>query len=108
LAWAGDLARMLQVSIVVYMVTAAALSMAYFELIYILIALVSRCRRIVEFTLAAQSSPETAPLKTSGQRVTGAPGAPLPRPPRWAGGTPVRAARWSARGTATTGRIGGQ
>lgn len=56
LAWAADLARMLQVTIVVYMVTAAALSMAYFELIYIIIAITSRCRRTVTLALAAENA----------------------------------------------------
>ncbi len=47
LAWAHDLARLSQVSLVIYLVTGAALSMGYFELIYILVALLSRCRRVV-------------------------------------------------------------
>lgn len=51
LAWAADLARMMQISLVVYIVTAAALSMAYFELIYIMVALTSRCRRTVRLSL---------------------------------------------------------
>ena len=54
LAWATDLARMLQVSIVIYAVTAALLSMAYFELIYIIFAILSCCRRAVQLTIAAQ------------------------------------------------------
>ena len=56
LAWATDLSRMLQVSMVVYAITAAALSLAYFELFYILVALSSRCRRTAEQALAAQHS----------------------------------------------------
>ncbi len=60
LAWAADLARMLQISLVIYVVTAAALSMAYFELIYILMALASRCRRTVELTLATQAAETVA------------------------------------------------
>jgi len=54
LAWATDLARMLQVSIVVYAVTTALLSMAYFEAIYIIFAILSRCRKTVQLTIAAQ------------------------------------------------------
>ena len=54
LAWAGDLARLTQISLVIYMVTGAALSMGYFELVYILLAVLSRCRRIVRQTLAAE------------------------------------------------------
>jgi len=53
-AWAGQLASMLQISLVVYLTTGAALSVAYLELIYILVALLSRCRRTVQLTLAAE------------------------------------------------------
>jgi probable O-glycosylation ligase (exosortase A-associated) len=56
LAWAADLARMVQISLVVYLVTGAALSNAYFELSYVLIALVSRCRRTVRLALAAEAA----------------------------------------------------
>ena len=45
LAWASDLARMMQISLIVFAVTTAALSMGYFELYYVLVALTSRCRR---------------------------------------------------------------
>jgi putative inorganic carbon (hco3(-)) transporter len=38
---------MMQISLVVYLVTAAALSMAYFEFTYILLALICCCRRLV-------------------------------------------------------------
>ena len=55
LLWAADLARMLQISLVVYMVTAALLSMAYIEFVYIILALISRTRRTVLLTLAAEA-----------------------------------------------------
>ena len=55
LAWAADLARLSQISLVIYLVTGAALSMGYFELVYILVAVLSRCRRIVSQQLAADS-----------------------------------------------------
>ncbi len=55
LMWAADLARMVQVSLFLYLVTGAALSMGYFELLYIMLAIVSRCRRIVAQTLAAEA-----------------------------------------------------
>ncbi len=42
-----DLARLSQISLVIYLVTGAALSMGYFELVYVLVAVVSRCGRIV-------------------------------------------------------------
>lgn len=51
LAWAGDLARMLQISMIVYMVSGAALSMAYFEGFWILVALLSRLKRTVRDTI---------------------------------------------------------
>ncbi len=56
LAWAADLARLSQISLVVYLVTGAALSMGYFELLYILVAMLSRARRIVGETLAAEAA----------------------------------------------------
>jgi probable O-glycosylation ligase (exosortase A-associated) len=52
LAWAGDLARMLQISLIVYMVSGAALSMAYFEGFWIIVALLSRLKKTVGETLA--------------------------------------------------------
>ncbi len=45
LEWAGDLARATQISLVVYLVAGAALSLIYFELIYIVLAIVSRTHR---------------------------------------------------------------
>ena len=53
LAWAGDLGRMMQISLVVYVVTTAALSMAYFEFFYVLLAMISRTRRTVQQAIAA-------------------------------------------------------
>jgi putative inorganic carbon (HCO3(-)) transporter len=47
LAWAGDLARAMQVSFLVYCVAGAALSLNYFELVYILIAMISRLHQTV-------------------------------------------------------------
>ncbi len=47
LAWASDLARALQFSLVLYAVSGAALSMAYFELFYLLLAVSSLLRRMV-------------------------------------------------------------
>ena len=66
--WAADLARMVQISFAVYLTTGAALSMGYFELVYILIALTSRCRRTVFQLLAeenaALAASRVAPLKS--------------------------------------------
>jgi len=72
LAWAADLGRMMQISLVVYIVTTAALSMAYFEFLYVLLALISRTRRTVQQVIAAE-------LGQTGTRRAGAP------PPRTAG-----------------------
>jgi hypothetical protein len=54
LVWAADLARATQTSIVVYLVAGAALSLVYFELIYIILAVVSRNHRTVVEALAAR------------------------------------------------------
>ena len=56
LTWAADLARMGQISLVLYLATGAALSMGYFELVYVLVALLSRCRRIVRHRLTAENA----------------------------------------------------
>jgi len=55
LAWAGDLARMLQISLAVYVTTGSALSLGYFEMYYIIVALLSRISRTVQQTLAEQT-----------------------------------------------------
>lgn len=55
LAWAADLARMLQISLAVYVVTGSALSLGYFEMYYIILALLSRLGRTVEQSLAEQA-----------------------------------------------------
>ena len=57
LVWASDLSRMIQISLVIYLVTGAALSMGYFELLYIVLAATSRCRRIVALALAERVAP---------------------------------------------------
>ena len=60
LFWAGDLARMLLVSLVIYMISGAALSMAYFEGFWILVAIISRLRRTVKLELVAAVRPHAA------------------------------------------------
>jgi len=55
LAWAGDLARMLQISLAVYVTTGSALSLGYFEMYYVIVALLSRISRTVQQTLAEQT-----------------------------------------------------
>ncbi len=55
LIWAADLARMLQISLAVYAVTGSALSLGYFEMYYIIVALLSRLGRTVQQTLTTQA-----------------------------------------------------
>ena len=56
LSWAADLAQMMQISLIVYVVTAAALSMAYWEGFYIYVALVSRLHRTVQVAIKDETS----------------------------------------------------
>ena len=63
LAWAVDLGRMMQITLVVYCVTTALLSMGYFELFYIVVALLSRCRRTVKLALAAEQAVQRTPAR---------------------------------------------
>jgi probable O-glycosylation ligase (exosortase A-associated) len=95
LAWADDLGRMLQISLVVYMVTGAALSMGYFELIYIFIGLISRCRRTVEMTVKARGALDAARLGGEAATLDGDQPGSGTRPSRWADQAPARPARWS-------------
>ena len=44
--WLGDFARALKMSIIVYMISGAALSLLYFEPLYIILALASRVHRL--------------------------------------------------------------
>ena len=74
LLWASDLARMLQISLVVYVTTGSALSLGYFELLYIIIALLSRIGRTVQQTLDKKT-----PLTVPGT-FTGPVPIPAPRP----------------------------
>jgi len=70
LEWAEDLARMLQISMVVYAVSGAALSFAYSETYWILVAVISRLNRTVQEALreAADAIPvqniTTAPARS--------------------------------------------
>ena len=62
LAWAADLARAYQISLVVYGVAGAALSLVYFELLFILLAMVTRTHRTVKELTAEQAAPVPAAL----------------------------------------------
>lgn len=59
LAWAAELGRMAQVSIVVFAVTAAALSLAYFDLLFSIVVLLAALRRLVTARLAEKSGVAT-------------------------------------------------
>ena len=74
LAWAGDLARAMQVSFLVYLVAGAALSLNYFELVYILIAMISRLHQTVR--------EQTAPAWARVPARAAAPAASCPPTPR--------------------------
>ncbi len=54
LSWAGAIAGLLQGSLLVFAVSGAALSMAYFELYYIILGMLSVLRRLVETEMAAR------------------------------------------------------
>ena len=75
LEWAGQLAQYIQYSFVAYFVSGAALSMAYFEFMYILFALSASMRTIVE-----REAAEPAPASGSDPEETGA--TPSPREAR--------------------------
>jgi probable O-glycosylation ligase (exosortase A-associated) len=79
LGWATDMARMLQVSIVIYMVSGALLSMAYFEGFWILIALISRLHRTVQDELAARAGPAIDSYLTAQATIRATPEAALAR-----------------------------
>lgn len=55
LAWASDMARMMQITLVLYAVTTSALSMGYYEGYWIVIAVLSRLNRTVRQELAAKA-----------------------------------------------------
>jgi len=57
LAWAVDLARAGQISIVMYLVSGAALSNVYFEVLYIVLALIGRLHKTVAELTAKQRLP---------------------------------------------------
>ena len=77
LAWAENLARMLQVSGLAYCATGAFLGMAYFDYIYLLVAITVASRKLVEQHVAT-SAPLTgrfaqrARLRSLGTRAVAA------------------------------------
>ena len=59
LEWAGELARTTQISMAVYCVSGAALSLVYFELLYIVLAVISRNHRTAVQLAAANQAPRS-------------------------------------------------
>jgi len=59
LAWAGELGRMAQISIVVFAVTAAALSLAFFDLLFSIVVLLAALRRLVAARLTDKTEQPT-------------------------------------------------
>jgi probable O-glycosylation ligase (exosortase A-associated) len=55
MAWMSELAGMLRLSLIVYMVAGAALSFAYFEGVYVLVALLSVTQRMQSLELARRA-----------------------------------------------------
>jgi probable O-glycosylation ligase (exosortase A-associated) len=68
LAWMADLASMLRLSLIVYMVAGAALSFAYFEGLYLIVALLSATRRMLadELALRAPAAEPPQPVFAGG------------------------------------------
>jgi len=67
--WMSDLAGMLRLSLIVYMVAGAALSFAYFEGIYVLVALLSVTRHMQSVELAKRAV--AVPVVVAPPRVEG-------------------------------------
>ena len=65
LRWAGDLAAMLRLSLLVYAISGAAVSMAYFEMFYIVVAATAVLRHCVQALPVAdsQDAPACAKVK---------------------------------------------
>ncbi len=76
LHWAYDLASMLQVSLIGYMATGTFVNLAFFDLLYTLIAIIVGMRLVVERELKAAQAPEP----TSRRPVRGRRTNPLPKP----------------------------
>jgi len=64
LHWLGDLARALKMSIIVYMISGAALSLIYFEPLYIILALSSRAYRLVQQEIVTSVADRNRPLSS--------------------------------------------
>lgn len=68
IAWAGDLARMCQVSVVVFAISGAALSLVFFDLLLSILIMVAALRRLVAAKIG--ESQIFAPKKTASSLLT--------------------------------------
>lgn len=71
LRWARDLMRMVQVSLLAYLVGGAFLSLAYFDLPWHLIAVVLICMNLTEQHLAAKRRPATTNALATDKKAAG-------------------------------------
>ena len=76
LHWAYDLASMLQVSLIGYMATGTFVNLAFFDLLYTLIAIIIGTRVVVERELKSYGAEEQRSRSPQGRRSP----APLPKP----------------------------
>lgn len=68
LMWAGDLARMIQLSVIAYGIGGAFLSLAYYDLPWHLVTIVMMCRVVVERQLGGNVLPHPGRSRSAGRR----------------------------------------
>lgn len=90
LEWINNLARAFQVSLLAYAVSGAALNMAYFEMYYVLIILISVQETLVAQYKQAQAAGGTPAPGAPGTAATGPGSQPAPRPSYGAPQRPVQ------------------
>lgn len=78
LRWAGDLARMGQVTMIAFVTGGTFLSMTYYDLYFVLLVALAATREIAART--AQSAPVEAEAASPGGEVTLSPGIPVAQP----------------------------
>lgn len=64
LEWASDLAQAIKVSFILYVITGLLLSVAYFEMLFVLFALSSRCLRLARQEVLSKEEIERKELST--------------------------------------------
>ncbi len=78
--WAGDLARMIQVSLMGYFIGGAFLSLAYYDVPYYLVAAIVMTRRLVEKELGGEQKGWYPARPHPNTALAGAPGTVSPAP----------------------------